>query len=385
LVAASFAAAGGALTTLLERTKDGGRKILISGGGRCNVLPSVLGPERFVTDSPAHLLRAMLRAWPLHEQRAFFEQDLQIPLALEEDSGKLFPQSDRAKDVRDGLVAHALTRGVRLQFDTKVTDLLSTATGFTVVTSAGAVECERVILATGGLSVPATGSDGIGLDMAKRLGHAMIEPYPALTPLLGDGAHESLAGVSLMVRLRAKFETRTAETTGAFLFTHRGYSGPVVLDISHVTARNERPVIRAQWSDVTAAAWGTQFDTPNTSVATIVGRHIPARLGDRLMRELGIPPDRRTSSLKRTERLALIDALTAYPLAWTGNEGYKKAEVTGGGVTLTDVDSKTLESKHVPGLYLCGEMLDAFGPIGGHNFSWAWATGRTAGMAAGRG
>ena len=101
------------------------------------------------------------------------------------------------------------------------------------------------------------------------------------------------------------------------------------------------------------------------------------------MREAGIPADRRTSSLKRSERLALIDALTAYPLPWSGNEGYKKAEVTGGGVALGEVDPKTLESKRVAGLYLCGEMLDAFGPIGGHNFSWAWATGRAAGIAAG--
>ena len=102
------------------------------------------------------------------------------------------------------------------------------------------------------------------------------------------------------------------------------------------------------------------------------------------MIEAGIPADRRTSSLKRSERLALIDALTAYPLPWRGNEGYEKAEVTGGGVALGEVDPKTLESKRVAGLYLCGEMLDAFGPIGGHNFSWAWATGRTAGIAAGR-
>ena len=101
------------------------------------------------------------------------------------------------------------------------------------------------------------------------------------------------------------------------------------------------------------------------------------------MIEAGIPADRRTSSLKRSERLALIDALTAYPLPWSGNEGYKKAEVTGGGVALGEVDPKTLESKRVAGLYLCGEMLDAFGPIGGHNFAWAWATGRAAGLAAG--
>ena len=129
LVAAAFAASAGARVTLIERTKDGGRKILISGGGRCNVLPSVLAPERFVTDSPAHLLRGMLRAWPLHEQRAFFEDDLQIPLALEEESGKLFPRSNKAKDVRDGLVEFARSKGVEIQFDTTVTDLQSSAGG----------------------------------------------------------------------------------------------------------------------------------------------------------------------------------------------------------------------------------------------------------------
>jgi predicted flavoprotein YhiN len=146
-------------------------------------------------------------------------------------------------------------------------------------------------------------------------------------------------------------------------------------------------VIRAQWSDVSAAQWADAL-TPGSlgggaAVAALLARHVPSRLGDHLMQELGIPADRRTSSLKRSERLALIDALTAYPLPWTGNEGYKKAEVTGGGVALGEVDPKTLESRRTPGLYLCGEMLDAFGPIGGHNFSWAWATGRAAGLAAG--
>src|SRR6188472_3231821 len=137
LVAAAFAASSGARTVLIERTKDGGRKILISGGGRCNVLPSVLAPERFVTDSPAHLLRGMLRAWPLHEQRAFFEHDLQIPLALEEESGKLFPRSNRARDIRDGLVAYARARGVEIRFDTTVNDVSRTATAFSIATSTG--------------------------------------------------------------------------------------------------------------------------------------------------------------------------------------------------------------------------------------------------------
>ena len=384
LVAASFAAASGARTILLERTKDGGRKILISGGGRCNVLPSALAPERFVTDSPAHLLRGMLRSWPLHEQRAFFENDLQIPLALEEESGKLFPRSNRARDVRDALVTFAQSHGVEIRFDTKVTDLLSDADGFTVVTSEGAVKCDRVILATGGLSVPTTGSDGIGLGVADRLGHTMIPTYPALTPLLAkDDVHASLSGVSLNVRLRAKVDAKITETFGGFLFTHRGYSGPSVLDISHVTEQSSDAVIRAQWSPLSAAEWTREFDARSSFIASILARHVPARLADQLMREAGMRADARTSNFTRAERVALIDLLTSYPLPWSGNEGYKKAEVTGGGVALGEVDSKTLASKRVAGLYLCGEMLDAFGPIGGHNFSWAWATGRAAGLAAG--
>ena len=199
--------------------------------------------------------------------------------------------------------------------------------------------------------------------------------------------------MSLKVRLRAqvrrgdgesKVGSKTTESTGGFLFTHRGYSGPSVLDISHLTERGQHPVIRAQWSTLAAADWKRRLEAQSASVLTILSREIPARLAEQLMQEAGLPADRRTSSLKRAERLALIDSLTAYPLPWSGNEGYKKAEVTGGGVALTAVDSKSLESRTVPGLYLCGEMLDAFGPIGGHNFAWAWATGRTAGTAAGR-
>lgn len=398
LVAAAFAAGGGADVLLIERTADGGRKILISGGGRCNVLPSVPAPERFVTDSPAHLLRGMLRAWPLHEQRAFFEHDLGIPLALEAESGKLFPRSNRAKDIRDGLVAFAGGRGVRMQFATSVSAILPGQAGFTLDTSKGPIHASRVVLATGGLSVPMTGSDGTGLRIATILGHRMIDTYPALTPLLGTG-HDSLSGVSLNVRLRSKNGKRVTETSGGFLFTHRGYSGPSVLDISHVVTRPGsnvasgfsqsnvasafRRTIKAQWSDLAAAAWEQEFDVPSALVSTVMAKHVPARLAEQLMLEAGVPTDRRTSALRRTERLALIERLTSYELPITGDEGYKKAEVTGGGVALDEVEPRTLESRRCPGLYFCGEILDAFGPIGGHNFAWAWATGRAAGLAAG--
>ena len=400
LVASAFAAANGADVTLIERTADGGRKILISGGGRCNVLPSVLAPERFVTNSPSHLLRGMLRSWPLREQRAFFENDLGIPLALEQESGKLFPRSNRAKDIRDGLAAFARGRGVRMQFGTSVTAIQPSPTGYTLRTSAGDIEAGRVVLATGGLSVPATGSDGTGLRVAEILGHRVVGTYPALTPLLGSG-HESLSGISLDVRLRSKTGSRALDTFGGFLFTHRGYSGPSVLDISHTVTRDCQSAssvssaalagssassvsVRAQWSSLGVADWEREFDTPAALVSTLLARHVPARLGERLMIECGVPQDRRTSGLRRTERLALIGHLTSYVLPVTGDEGYKKAEVTGGGVALDEVEPRTLESRRQPGLFFCGEILDAFGPIGGHNFAWAWATGRTAGLAAAR-
>lgn len=402
LVAAAFAAAAGADVLLIERTADGGRKILISGGGRCNVLPSALAPERFVTDSPAHLVRGMLRSWPLHEQRTFFEDDLGIPLAIEEGSGKLFPRSNRAKDIRDGLVACARERGVRMQFGTSITSLRPAGDGFVLETSCGEEVASRVIVATGGLSVPATGSDGTGLRIAEALGHRMVPTYPALTPLIGDwsSGHAALSGVSLNVRLRAKDGSRTLETSGGFLFTHRGYSGPSVLDVSHVVSRGVGSVssvssaalldsaasatIRVQWSTLDTAAWESAFDTPSASISSLLARHLPARLAERLMIESGVPLERRTSGLRRTERLSLIDHLTAYVLPVGGDEGYKKAEVTGGGVALDEIEPRTLESRRSPGLYFCGEVLDAFGPIGGHNFAWAWATGRTAGLAAAR-
>jgi predicted Rossmann fold flavoprotein len=388
LVAAAFAASGDTPVTLLERTADGGRKILISGGGRCNVLPSVLAPERFVTDSPAHLLRGMLRSWPLTQQQEFFENDLAIPLALEDETGKLFPRSNRARDVRDALVEYARSRGVNVSFDTTLTRLEPSSDGWTLETSRGPLPAARVILATGGLSVPATGSDGGGLRESARLGHVVHDTYPALTPLVADDSpHASLSGVSLSVRLRAKWRGRTTEATGGFLFTHRGYSGPSVLDVSHVPVRSrmsdsERASLRVQWSALDVNEWEARFAQASGLISTALAREVPQRLAVALMEDAGVPADRRASDLRRQERIALIDRLTSYELPWTGDEGYKKAEVTGGGVALDQVDPRTLESKHHPGLFLCGEMLDAFGPIGGHNFAWAWATGRAAGLAA---
>ena len=392
LVAAIFAAERSSVE-LIERTSDGGRKILISGGGRCNILPTALEPERFVTDSPAHLLRGMLRAWPLVAQREFFERVVGIPLGLEEVTAKVFPLSHRARDVRDGLVALATRRGVHIRYDTAVTALTPASPGWRLETTGGRIDASAVVLATGGLSVPATGSDGTGLRLAAELGHVVHDTYPALTPLIADdSAHEVLSGVSLRVRLRAKWRGKSADASGGFLFTHRGYSGPAVLDLSHIAVRSrirgadpaEAAVLRVAWSEHDATTWRHVLEASTGLAQTTIARHLPQRLAAHLLQAAGVPPDRRGSDLRRTERHALLEALTAYVLPWTGDEGYKKAEVTGGGIALDDVDSRTLESRRHPGLFLCGEMLDAFGPIGGHNFAWAWSTGRTAGLGAAR-
>lgn len=390
LVAAIFASARGRVL-VLERTADGGRKILISGGGRCNVLPVALEPDRFVTESPRHLLRGMLRAWPLSAQREFFERDVGIPLTLEEETGKMFPVSGRARDVRDGLIDLARRRGVQFQWDTALTGLATIAGGWRLETTRGAIAARAVVLATGGLSVPKTGSDGAGIQLAVHLGHALHETYPALTPLAAEPAvHASLAGVSLAVRIRAKWRGKVTEASGGFLFTHRGYSGPSVLDVSHIAVRSrtngdpssDAAVLRVAWSGKSGEEWRRELTSPAGLVATAVARHVPQRLAERLLEEAGVPLDRRIAELTRSERTALGELLTSYVLPWTGDEGYRKAEVTGGGIALDDVDPRTLESRRHPGLFLCGEMLDAFGPIGGHNFAWAWSTGRAAGLGA---
>jgi predicted Rossmann fold flavoprotein len=398
LTASLFAGRSGARTLTLETTRDGGRKILISGGGRCNVLPSELAPGRYVTASSPNTLKKVLLSWPLREQRAFFEEDLGIPLSLEAESGKLFPASNRARDVRDALVAAAGEAGVRFAFGSRVTDL-APAVGqgpadggdpsrlWHVMSGGEELRARTVVIATGGLSVPQTGSDGHGFRMVERLGHTVHDTYPALTPLLADPPiHADLAGVSLPVTLHAPAPGGPLTTAGGFLFTHRGYSGPAVLDVSHIAVRAtgaaSQPIL-ARWGGIDESVWDEALAPAGSGrLLARLRQHLPARLADRLLAEAGLDPDTSLSRLRREERSRMRELLLRYPLPWTGDEGYRKAEVTGGGVALSEVHPGTLESRVAPGLHLCGEILDAFGPIGGYNFAWAWATGRAAGLAA---
>ena len=390
-MAAIFAATAGAETVLLERTSDGGRKILISGGGRCNVLPSELDVSRYVTDSSPNTLRKIVRSWPLAEQIAFFEREVGLPLVEETESRKLFPASHKARDVRDGLLALARRRGATILTETNVTDVSRNGTGWSVAcTGAPAVEADAVIIATGGLSVPMTGSDGTGLRLLERLGHTIHTTYAALTPLVASSPpFASLSGVSLPVTLTATSRARTATATGGFLFTHIGYSGPSVLDVSHVVVRSraerDDPPARVtvRWTPLGEEEWSERLKPRGTrTVMGALRAELPDRLAAALISAASVSPDRVLSELQRDERLRLVEMLVRGPLPWTSDAGYKKAEVTGGGVSLAEIDPRTMESRRCPGLYLCGEVLDAFGPIGGYNFLWAWATGRAAGLGA---
>ncbi len=390
-MAAIWAASAGAETVLLERTPDGGRKILISGGGRCNILPARLDESRFVTDSSVHTLRNIVRSWPLPDQVAYFERELSLPLVEETESGKLFPVSNRARDVRDGLLALAQQRGARFTPNATVTGVSPEPRGWVVQLASGPpLSADAVILATGGLSVPSTGSDGGGLRIAERLGHTLHPTYAALTPLTAaPPPFGHLAGVSLPVTLTATDGPRTATATGGFLFTHRGYSGPAVLDVSHVAVRAapaSPAEIRVQWTTLDEAAWDAALRPEGTRTTLgVLRRHLPDRLALALLNMAEVEPARPLAQLRRDERRRLVETLVRGALPCTGHEGYKKAEVTGGGVSLAEIDPRTMESRRHPGLYLCGEMLDAFGPIGGYNFLWAWVTGRAAGLGAAAG
>jgi predicted Rossmann fold flavoprotein len=227
----------------------------------------------------------------------------------------------------------------------------------------------------------------------ERLGHTMHTTYAALTPIVASPAHfGALAGVSLPVTLTAVSGRRTATASGGFLFTHIGYSGPSVLDVSHVVVRSraerDDPPARltVQWTHLDEKAWLERLiGGGSRNVMTVLRGEMPDRLASALMDSARVSPDRTLGELQREERQRLVEALARSPLPWTSDEGYKKAEVTGGGVSLAEVDARTMESRRHSGLYLCGEILDAFGPIGGYNFYWAWATGRAAGIAAARG
>ncbi len=383
------AAGSAARVVVLEAAREPGRKVLVSGGGRCNVLPSREARERFVSSSPRRLVDRFLDRFPLAAQRAFFEELLGGPLRLEEESAKLFPPTNRARDVRDALVAYARRAGAEVRTGAPVRSLAwRDGGGFELRLDGGTLPADVVVLATGGRSVLAGGADAAGLEWAAALGHAVRPLVPALVPLTGSSRdHAALSGVALEAVVTARSGAKSATARGGFLFTHRGWSGPAVLDVSHVVTR---ALAEERLFAVTVSFAGDEVDwdealrTGSGTVLSLLRRTLPDRVAALLLGVANVPSETPLHRLTREGRRAVVAALTAFPLPVEGSEGYRTAEVTAGGVALEEVDPGSGASRLVPRLSFAGEILDAVGPIGGFNFQWAWATGRTAGEGAAR-
>ena len=386
MIAAIFAARAGVSVVIAETRPTPGAKIRVSGGGRCNILPSVATLEDFHTDGSSRAMRNILFSWPLDRVHAFFEEDLGIPLKVEP-TGKVFPRSDQSRDVVSALLRELRASGATLAAPCRVVEARCLEDGgFELISSNGdRMRARRLVLATGGLSLPKSGSDGGGLTLAAALGHGRTPTYPALVSLRSSCSRwKELSGVSVPARITVERAGRVHdELEGDFLFTHRGFSGPVVLDASrHVTRGDEDVTLRVRWGGRGVEDWDTILRKGGSAtVGSALRKHLPNRLAAMLVSLAEVDDVWRLSELKRVARLRLTRVLDRFELPVSGSEGYAVAEVTGGGIPLEEVRVSTLESRVVPGLYFCGEMLDVTGRLGGYNFLWAWVTGRKVGMA----
>jgi predicted Rossmann fold flavoprotein len=373
----------------VDGAKKLGAKILVAGGGRCNVTHWQVGEADFAGSTPP-AIRKVLRRFTADDTVAFF-RDAGVELKREE-TGKLFPVTDSARTVLDALVRQAEAAGATLIHPARVEAVDQVDGRFLATTSAGPITARRVILCTGGKSLPKSGSDGGGYRLAQGLGHSLTKPIvPALVPLLLPAGHwiTTLSGLTLPaeVSMLAATGKRLTSFTGSTLCTHVGLSGPSILDISRhwLIAKAADPTVRLvlNWlpgrpaEEVDRLLVATQSRGP----LPFLREHLPDRLAKTLCEQAGAPT---TGDLPREARKKLVHLLTATPLEITGDRGFTAAEATAGGVPLTEVKLDTLESRICPGLFFAGEVLDVDGRIGGFNFQWAWASGFTAGHSATR-
>ena len=361
-----------------------GAKILVSGGGRCNVTNVRVTPEDYCGGS-RHIIRRVLNALPIDRTIEFFRG---IGVELYEDyAGKLFPTTGRARTVLDALLRECARLGVELRRGCRVTSIDPDSDGgFVLMTRDGPVRTGRVVLATGGLSLPRTGSDGAGYEFARRLGHGLTPTTPALAPLtLAGDFHRELSGMTHDVELSLFAESaRPVRIRGSLLWTHFGVSGPAALDMSrhwHRAALDSRPVRLAAsflpgdaFEQAEARLLSAASRQPKARIETVLAAWIPARLASAVVAAGRLPGGVVMSHLSREQRRTLVRLLTQWPLPVTGSRGFGHAEVTAGGVPLDEIDAATMASRCCRGLHLVGEMLDCDGRIGGFNFQWAWAT-----------
>ncbi len=379
---------------LFDGAAKPGAKILVSGGGRCNVTNAVVAETDF-WGGKRTVVRRVLRAFPVAETVGFF-RELGVPLH-EEAGGKLFPDSNRARDVLDALMSGLGAPGATLQAGTRVHFVTRTAEGFALDTSRGTLLTRRVVLATGGRSLPKTGSDGGGYEMARALGHTLVPPTPALAPLVLEGGtaysiHHGLSGITVDGEVSIWIDGAVAaRLSGALLWTHFGVSGPLVLDASRHWARARlegRPVRLTLnlhpgegFADIDARWIAAATSRRRASVRGLLAADLPDAVALAILGAMGIPLGRTAAELTRDDRRRLVHALTEWPLPVTDTRGYNYAEVTAGGVPITEIDPATMESRVCPGLFLAGEILDVDGRIGGFNFQWAWSSAWLAGRA----
>ena len=427
LFAAIFAARAappGTRVVALDGAKKLGAKILIAGGGRCNVTHDVVRPVDYATGGSRNAVKKVLKSFTVSDTIDFFAQrgvELKV-----EDTGKLFPTTDRARTVLNALLTAAYDAGAELLTEHRVTSISplpsnrrtgfqpvctdseayqaenglearsTVAPQFLIETSQGPLTADRVVLSTGGLALPTTGSDGFGYQLARSLGHTVTDTWPALVPLLLPDKHwlTALKGIAVDTELALAGPTGKIihRQAGAMLFTHQGLSGPAAMDISRHFGGSfggDHPTLTAHLvPDRTAAQLDATLieqavTQPHTTVLQAARRTLPERLAAGLVEhEVRTEPDRPLAHLPKDVRRRLVTALTALPLPVVADRGYAHAEVTAGGVPLAETELATMHSRRCPGLHLAGEILDVDGRIGGYNFQWAWCTGRLAGHAA---
>lgn len=375
---------------LVDGARRPGAKILVSGGGRCNVT-NVRVSERDFHGGSRAAIRQVLRALPVEQTVAFFAE-LGVGLH-EEANGKLFPDSGRARDVLDALLTESTRLGVERRDACRVAAVASVHERFELQAGDARLLARRVVLATGGQSLPKSGSDGAGWTIARQLGHTIVPPVPALVPLLlAPGAplrHDALSGIAHEVSIAVRIDGRIAErVNGSLLWTHFGISGPAALDVSRHWTRakeegrdvaltlNVRPPLDFEQAD--AALVDLVSSRPRAGLITLLSHWLPAAVAEVMLDAVQLPRTQLAGALGRDARRTLAHALVEWPLPVVGTRGYNYAEVTAGGVALAELDPKTMESRVCPGLFVVGEAVDVDGRLGGFNFQWAWASAATA-------
>ena len=393
----------------LDSAKKLGAKILVAGGGRCNVTHHAVDESAYAGSS-RHAIRKVLGRFGVDRTVEFFKE-LGVELKREE-TGKLFPTTDSARTVLDALLAATKRAGVELRHPCRVESIARTPDGFLISSSRphlfpsppDTCLARRVILATGGQALPKSGSDGHGYSIVRSLGHTVTRTWPALVPLTLPESHfmRGLAGITVpaTLELRAASGKRLVAFTNSTLCTHFGLSGPSVLDISRyfldaapgAGSAASPSVLAVNWlphhspDSLDAALLAAAAATPQVSVSRAVSDQgkppLPERLARALCEHARINPSLSLCDLTRHERWALVAASAALTLPVTGSKGFTYAEATAGGVPLSELHLDTMESRICPGLHICGELCDVDGRIGGFNFQWAWASGFVAGRAA---